>query len=248
MKGKSTMFVRTNILPKKRGFTLTELLVVIAIVATLAATLFPALAQAREKAGQGACLSHARQIGLAATMYMQDNDGFLPLTRHASPLAGWLESIQPYVKNRGIFRCPSDASNIGWAQTQAEFEAPSPVKRLSSYYTNAWLAGSRGYGNDAAVQHPASVIYVAESPDDSLSDHFHPMCWGETDPEMPDCTRSQFAWDIDKGETREIALRRHNGGSNYIYVDGHAKWRTWRQVWWQDRVRGVYEGDFDPRQ
>jgi prepilin-type N-terminal cleavage/methylation domain-containing protein/prepilin-type processing-associated H-X9-DG protein len=235
-------------LETRAAFTLIELLVVIAIVATLAAILFPVLVQARGKAGQCACLSHSRQIGIAATMYMQDYDGVLPLTRHASPLAGWLESVQPYVKSRGVFRCPGDASSIGWAQTQAEYEAVPIEKRLSSYYINAWLAGSQGYGHDAAVQIPASVIYVAESPDDSRSDHFHPMCWGETDPEMPGCARSPFAWNAATGETREIALRRHNDGSNYIYVDGHAMWRTWRQVWWQDRARGVYEGDFDPRQ
>jgi prepilin-type N-terminal cleavage/methylation domain-containing protein len=54
------------------AFTLIELLVIIAIIAILAAILFPVFAQAREKARQTACLSNAKQLGLALTMYTQD--------------------------------------------------------------------------------------------------------------------------------------------------------------------------------
>jgi prepilin-type N-terminal cleavage/methylation domain-containing protein/prepilin-type processing-associated H-X9-DG protein len=230
------------------AFTLIELLVVIAIISVLAAILFPVFAQAREKARQTSCLANAKQIGLSVTMYMQDYDGALPLTRHAGALAGWIEACQPYIKNRTVYRCPSDTPPTGWAETQAEFEAVPATRRLSSYYTNAWLAGTNRYGSDAAVNRPASLIYVAESPEDTLSDHFHPMCWGEADPEYPTCTASPSFWDSARSETKEIALRRHQDGSNYIYLDGHAKWGKWSQVYWQDKARGVYEGSFDPRQ
>src|SRR5260370_38621050 len=65
-----------------RGFTLIELLVVIAIIAILAAILFPVFAQAREQARKTACLSHAKQIGIALTMYRQDWDS-------RGPFGGW---------------------------------------------------------------------------------------------------------------------------------------------------------------
>jgi len=70
---------------KKRGFTLIELLVVIAIIAILAAILFPVFSRAREQARKSACLSNAKQIGLAIQMYSQNWDEKLPswLTRPA---------------------------------------------------------------------------------------------------------------------------------------------------------------------
>jgi prepilin-type N-terminal cleavage/methylation domain-containing protein len=63
------------------AFTLIELLVVIAIIAILAAILFPVFSQAREKARQGQCLSHYRQLGTGISLYAQDHDDWMPKQR-----------------------------------------------------------------------------------------------------------------------------------------------------------------------
>lgn len=101
----------------QKAFTLIELLVVIAIIAILAAILFPVFAQARESARMTSCLNNMRQLGLGLQMYAQDSDETFP-----SIYAGydqnykyighegwmWKNAIAPYLKNKGIFRCPSN--------------------------------------------------------------------------------------------------------------------------------------------
>jgi prepilin-type N-terminal cleavage/methylation domain-containing protein len=106
----------------KTGFTLIELLVVIAIIAILAAILFPVFAKVREKARQTQCLSNEKQIGLAMTQYLQDNDEMYPFgVINAGPAtvgggvmpgtgAGWAGTILPYIKSVDVFKCPDDST------------------------------------------------------------------------------------------------------------------------------------------
>jgi prepilin-type N-terminal cleavage/methylation domain-containing protein/prepilin-type processing-associated H-X9-DG protein len=97
------------------GFTLIELLVVIAIIAILASILFPVFAQAKAKAKQISCLSNEKQLAIADMQYLNDYDDREPMVDYfvyapQKELINWTIELQPYVKNWGIFRCPTDAS------------------------------------------------------------------------------------------------------------------------------------------
>lgn len=231
----------------RRGFTLVELLVVIAIIALLSAILFPAFAKAREAARQTSCLSNARQIGLGFMQYIQDNDEFYPLTVHSGAGNSWTKTLDPYLKNKAIFRCPNDLST-NWETPIS----PSTALRQSSYYLNGYLPGTGVWGQLSAVQSPASLIYIAESPDNKTSDHFHPQLWGapyDYAPLGPTASSNPYPmlWDSGANETLEIALRRHGDGFNAIFADGHAKHVRWANLWWR-KMPQIYAGAFDPRQ
>lgn len=97
------------------GFTLIELLVVIAIIAILAAILFPVFAKARENARRASCQSNLKQIMLGVAQYTQDNDETMPFIswNNGGGVLGfsWIDSIDPYLKSRQIWFCPSSGTN-----------------------------------------------------------------------------------------------------------------------------------------
>jgi prepilin-type N-terminal cleavage/methylation domain-containing protein len=70
-----------------RPFTLIELLVVVAIIAILAAMLLPVLGRAKKSAREVVCINNLRQLCLAATSYVGDEDGYYP------PPVAWYDYV-----------------------------------------------------------------------------------------------------------------------------------------------------------
>ena len=64
---------------RDRAFSLVELLVVVTILALLAALLFPVFAQARRRSLFASATIGLRQIGVATSQYIVDNDGHVPI-------------------------------------------------------------------------------------------------------------------------------------------------------------------------
>lgn len=171
---------------RRSAFTLIELLVVIAIIAILAAILFPVFAQAREKARSASCTSNLKQIGLALGMYQTDYDGFmfasglLPEHRRIIPdgqnlvrmVGGGLSFfLQPYIKNQGIFLCPSDDRQNYWGRSTTSWDWSNTTwwNHPTSYmFRHVFDCGASGGANtlqtvtDAQIGKPASQIVIFE--------------------------------------------------------------------------------------
>lgn len=143
---------------QRRGFTLIELLVVIAIIAILAAILFPVFAQARETARSASCKSNLKQLITGCVMYATDNDGYWPSNSSKdwiSPIdapnqrSSWYTQLQPYVKNMGVFDCPS--------APQGTLYQAGGIN--TAYVTNWWMIWNNR--EDSAIfQHAKLPIFV----------------------------------------------------------------------------------------
>src|SRR5687768_182959 len=84
----------------KAAFTLVELLVVIAIIAILASLLLPALSNAKIKAKTVRCVSNLRQMGIAMSLYTQDNNERFPFSGRAWPQLPFVDLwrlLHPYI-------------------------------------------------------------------------------------------------------------------------------------------------------
>ena len=224
---------------RNRGFTLIELLVVIAIIAILAAILFPVFARARENARKSTCQSNLKQIGNALHMYRQDYDernvsltyggtqidDIVNRQPVASPTGGysWGVAIMPYVKNTGVFKCPS---------------GPPPMHRGTgcwqpyrwmSYAINWQNTGRAGGGTDAQVQDVAGTIFISDGCSRPHSCYRFATCGCGAAP-VPYVPDAEVPPPTPPSNSASGFVWRHMDGLNHLYYDGHVKWtRTFKQ-------------------
>ena len=225
---------------RQRGFTLIELLVVIAIIAILAAILFPVFAQAREKARQASCISNQKQLLTAALMYQQDYDESLHRIRNwnfARQGADWAwgaeDAIQPYVKNLGVFKCPSDF----FPRDDCDPTYGFPISYSWTHYqSNAQREchGSHAYYNtqssisNAQIGAPGDTIVLYELwTTASYSEGYSYWRWNNANIATPTFALAPnyftFTWCSSKPGQARMAIGAHNGMTTFGFADGHVK-------------------------
>jgi prepilin-type processing-associated H-X9-DG protein/prepilin-type N-terminal cleavage/methylation domain-containing protein len=211
-----------------KGFTLVELLVVISVIGLLAALGIPAIKTAQDKAKQAACNSNLKQLGVALSAYLAENNGTFPGHHTMSGIIVWPHRLRPYLgNNHDLFWCPAEDRNAKWPVT---YTSPTPHSNPQlasygyyqgetifrpntrfSYGYNDWGTGQGGLGasvDDPANPLPRVTTIVKPSQMYAIGD-----------------TTSDEAWDtaIDPYNDREAPKGRHGGGANMLFVDGHVE-------------------------
>ena len=232
------------------GFTLIELLVVIAIIAILAAILFPVFAQAREKARAASDMSNMKQLGLGELQYAQDYDeqfsGSYRTPNPAAPgdRAHWGEVIWPYTKAKGIYLDPDQTGHMQndemcgkylylnrdlcqGSSAGVDFSMNCIITGDENQYPGGLGVVSTNDGEGvalAALDSPAETIYITDGRmqdnnwDGKYTDvpagTYYGVNWGGP---------AGCNWGCQAGPDHMNIDKRHTGGANVLWYDGHVK-------------------------
>jgi len=228
-----------NAQSKIRGFSLIELLVVILILSLLAGLLLPALAKARRRARDAKCLSNLHQLYVAYQAYLNDfPDGLFAMGLGDVNMGGhpeellderpdfvgdwtglWMGAMEPYVLNKKIYECPM-------ADTR---------------YVNTFNRQTIGYGLNISFNPkptPTEDRLKAVKLEQKHSDHplFADSPFFKTSYLGHDLLAMGFAnasnlWIQHLLYRPTDKDKRHPGGSNMVFHDGHTETLDFRAVW-----------------
>jgi len=183
------------------------------------------------------CLSNLKQIGLAIFMYSDDYDGKLPPAVFPDKTIGWANGVQPYIKSFAIFHCPRIAYNERHSWPGAEIRGLLGLTPDHSQenpgrpgFTDYWMNGNI---SDMKLS-DSGDIWQMTSPQERRKIEYQEqiILLGDGDGQSPQSTASYSINQLPSiwRTPPDSPAKRHLGGANYEFLDGHAKWLKPEQV------------------
>ena len=190
-----------------KKFTLIELMVVLAIIGILLSLLFPALGKARKLAISTNCVSNMKQIHVAQTIWSGDNDNYMMNALNGNIY--WWRDIAPYAGYTITGNGPYDLDLDRFSSSNV-FKCPSTTlsKNLNWQWTKYGYALYAGNTDDEmvgrAIADPVKSTLVS-------------------DPSYALMLMDYDRWKNGNGAWDRDVRREHDGKTNTIFVDGHAR-------------------------
>ena len=154
----------------------------------------------RNNARRASCQSNLDQLGLAMIQYSQENDGALPCYAAADG-RGWRETLYPYVRSVGIYRCPDD-------ERDRSYDSDDNLPKSYSANT-AIMTGSHLSTLSSLEQIIAAVDTRGYNGED----------WNTVNPAfLPDTGRGLYAH-----VPTHLFYEHPTGAVNFLFADGHIK-------------------------
>ncbi|MCC6483269.1 MAG: prepilin-type N-terminal cleavage/methylation domain-containing protein [Armatimonadetes bacterium] len=231
-----------------KGFTLIELLVVIAIIAILAAILFPVFSRVRMRANVAKCTSNMAQLAKAMVMYANDNKGYLPTPGWSGdwpnwagckppqataqmPKANWVYpeagQIWPYVKAARVYLCPQDVKRAA----NPDYWDPPAGKSIKDMPLSYSMNGRFSTGNpDGSGATPMDSVRGNIDPAQIMLLIQEARNREDTSPVVWSAGMNDSVFDAHPGNLQDNPNHVHYDGTCVAYLDGHAKWKPYKQL------------------